>query len=132
MYRMNRDDYASLPYKKTPGASPLQFWLDRQRDAPTMVLWPTPSTTFMVVSLFSHMQIQDVGAMSNTVDIPQRWYDAVLSNLAWASLLEVPGADMARAPILEKQAMTSMIAAEAEERDSSPSNLRPNIAPYTA
>lgn len=132
MYRMNRDDFASLPYKKTPSNSPLQFWLDRQRDAPVMVMWPTPSSTFALISLFSHMQIQDVGALSNTVDIPQRWYDALVANLAYNSILEVPGADINRAPLLKEQAMMTMVAAEAEERDQSPSNWTPNLSAYTA
>lgn len=130
MYRMNRYDYAMLPFKETPGA-PLQFWLDRQI-TPHMLVWQVPTTTFQCISLFTHRQIQDVGAISNTLDIPQRWYDAVIANTAFMSILDIPGADLKRYDMLKDQATYTMTMAEAEERDSGPSNLLPNIGVYTS
>jgi hypothetical protein len=131
MYRMNRTDYAMLPNKKTPGR-PLQFWLDRQI-TPVMRVWqnPTAAFAFTCIALFLHQQIQDVGAIGNTLDIPQRWYDSVIANIAFMSILDIPGADMTRYPILKDQAGLAMTMADAEERDASPTNWHPNIQPYT-
>lgn len=131
MWRMNRDDYSALPNKRSTG-TPLQFWLDRQRDYPYMVVWQVPTDTFAIFSVFAHMQIEDVGAVSNTLDIPQRWYDAVVSNLAFSSLMELPGADVTRYQNLKDQASIAMTMAEAEERDASPTNWQPNLTAYTS
>lgn len=130
MWRMNRTDYAMLPFKNTPG-DPLQFWLDRQ-STPKLVVWQVPTSAFQCISLFAHQEIQDVGAISNTLDIPQRWYDAVVTGVAFASILDIPGAELQRYPFLKEQAGMAMITAESEERDASPTNWLPNISSYTA
>lgn len=130
MWRMNRDDYSMLPNKRSSGL-PLQYWLDRQRANPVMVVWQVPSTTFAVMSLFTHKEIEDIGALSNEIDIPQRWYGAVVSSLALACLPELPNADLNRYPMLKEQAQADMLYAEGEERDASPTNLLMNIGPYT-
>lgn len=131
MYRMNRTDYAMLPNKKTPGR-PLQFWLDRQI-TPVMRVWQNPTTAFAFtcIALFLHQQIQDVGAIGNTLDIPQRAYDSVIANIAYMSILDIPGADVTRYPILKDQAQYTLAMMEAEELDRGPTNIHPNIQPYT-
>jgi hypothetical protein len=131
MYRMNRDDYSNLPNKRTASDQPLQFWLDRQL-TPKMVVWPVPSNTFRLMNVFAHMHIEDVGAISNTLNIPQHWYKAVVTNVAYDCLLDLPGTDVKRFEMLGKQAQDSMIEAEAEERDASPTKWSPNISAYTA
>ncbi len=130
MARLNRDEYSALPNKRLPGQA-LQFWFDRQI-TPKMVLWPMPNTTFTLMSLYTHRQIEDVGVLSNTLDIPQRWYEAVVTGLAFNSVLELPGADLQRYETLKDQANMAMTTAEAEERDASPTQWQPNISPYTA
>lgn len=130
MYRMNRDDYASLSFRKSRG-SPREFWFDRATQ-PKMIVWPTPEDDFSLVSLYAHMQIEDIGDLSNTVDIPQRWYEAFVANVAFSAILDLPGADLKRYDMLKDQANITMTAAEAEERDASPTNWIPNISAYTA
>lgn len=128
--RMNRDDYSSLPNKKAPG-TPLQYWFDRAL-TPTVNVWQVPTTTFALISLFLHKYIEDVGQLSNTLDIPQRCMNALVANLAFNSVLELPGADVKRYDALKDQAMTTMRDWEAEERDASDTNWTANIRPYTA
>jgi hypothetical protein len=131
MSRMNRDDYSALPSKRTANEQPLQFWLDRQL-TPKMVLWPIPINSFRVINLFTHMHIEDIGAISNTLDIPQRWYNATVANVALDCILDIPGADLKRYEILKEQADRTLAIAESEERDASPTNITPNIGVYTA
>ena len=132
LYRMNRDDYVGIPNKRSPG-EPKQYWYDRQTSG-QIIFWPTPDAgaIFNCISLYSHMQVQDIGGIANTLDIPQRWYDAFVANCAFMALLDIPGADINRYAILKDQAAMTLRMAEAEERDASPTNWTPNIGAYNA
>jgi hypothetical protein len=77
-------------------------------------------------------QIMDVGDLYGELEVPQRWYLAVVSMLAHQMSLELPGVDMNRVAYLETQASKYLSQAEEEERDKSPIYLAPNISPYTA
>lgn len=133
MYRMDRDEYGGLPEKRFPG-EPRQFWFDRQSPTPQMILWPVPdaASEYHLVSVYLHMQCQDIGQLSGEVDIPQRWYDAFVANCAYSAILDLPGADLNRFQMLERQADRAMQAAESEERDNTPTKLLPNISGYTS
>jgi hypothetical protein len=132
MYRMSRDEFINIPNKRSAG-EPRQYWHDRQ-SAAQMLLWPTPDegASMNVISLWSHMQVQDIGAISNILDIPQRWYDAVVANCAFMAILDIPGADLNRYDKLKDQALLTLTVAEAEERDNTPTEWLPNISGYTA
>ena len=76
-------------------------------------------------------QIMDVGDLYGELEIPQRWYEAVVMMLAHRLALSLPQIPMDRIQYLEKMANDYLNLAEAEERDRSPIYFRPNIAVYT-
>jgi len=131
MSRLNRDDYTNLPNKNFTANQPFQFWFDRTIPQPTMYLWPVPSTYFVQATVWYSRQIQDVGALSGQLEIPQRWYEAVLMNLSHRMALELPAVPMERISYLEGQAEKYFQMAEQEERDKSPIMFSPNISVYT-
>jgi len=131
MSRLNRDDYTNLPNKNFTANQPFQFWFDRTIPQPTMYLWPVPSDPFVQMTVWYSRQIMDVGALSGQLEIPQRWYEAVLMNLSHRMSLELPGVPLDRIGYLEKMAMQYLNDAEQEERDRSPIYLAPNISVYT-
>jgi hypothetical protein len=131
MSRLNRDDYTNLPNKNFTANQPFQFWFDRTIPQPTMYLWPVPSTYFVQATVWYSRQIQDVGALSGQLEIPQRWYEAVLMNLSHRMALELPAVPMDRISYLEGQAEKYFQMAEQEERDKSPIMFSPNISVYT-
>ena len=131
MSRLNRDDYTNLPNKNFTANQPFQFWFDRTIPQPTMYLWPVPSDYFVQTTVWYSRQIMDVGALSGQVEIPQRWYEAVLMNLSHRMSLELPGVQLDRITYLEKMAAQYLNDAENEERDKSPIYLAPNISVYT-
>lgn len=130
MSRLNRDDYNNLPNKAVTN-TPLQYYVDRQRLAPVVNLYPTPNSSFEQVVLFTHRQIQDVSALMEEVEVPQRWAKAVMSNLAALLSLELPNMDLNRVQILRTIADQDTFEAEQEERDPSPIYLYPQISGYT-
>lgn len=131
MARLNRDDYTNLPNKNFTANQPYQFWFNRTIPQPEIYLWPTPSNAFVQMTVWYSRQIMDVGDLSGELEIPQRWYEAVVMMLAHRLSLSLPQVPMERITYLEKMANDYLNLAEAEERDRSPIYFRPNIAVYT-
>jgi uncharacterized NAD(P)/FAD-binding protein YdhS len=74
----------------------------------------------------------DVGDLYGELEVPQRWYEAVIMMLAHRMSLELPGVEITRVQYLENQASKYLQRVEEEERDKSPIYFAPNIRPYTA
>jgi hypothetical protein len=131
MSRLNRDDYTNLPNKNFTANQPYQFWFDRTIPQPTIYLWPTPSDPFIQMTVWYSRQIMDVGALTDELEVPQRWYEATIFMLAHRLSLELPAVPDTRIAYLEKMANQFLYEAEEEERDKSPIYFAPNISPYT-
>jgi hypothetical protein len=130
---MNRDDYTSLPNKFFQSSRPLQFWFDRQVRQPIMHMWPVPNsaaTTSQLV-IWRQRYIMDVGSMTQEVEVPQRWYEALVAGLAAKMSMEIIEVDPAIIPMLDQKAAVALNIAQMEERDNSPMTIAPNIGMYT-
>jgi hypothetical protein len=73
----------------------------------------------------------DVGDLYGELEVPQRWYEAVVMMLSHRMAMELPGVDATRIQYLESQADKYLAMAEEEERDKSPIYFAPNISVYT-
>jgi hypothetical protein len=131
MARLNRDDYTNLPNKNFTANQPYQFWFDRTIPVPTIYLWPVPSDPFIQMTVWYSAQIEDIGALSGELAIPDRWLLAVESMLAHRMSLILPAVPLDRVKYLEGQADRNFNDAEQEERDKSPIYWAPNISVYT-
>jgi len=131
--RMNRDDYTNLPNKAFQSNRPLQYWFDRQVNNPIMHMWPVPNlaATVCQIVVWRQRYIMDVGTMTQDVEVPQRWLEAIVSGLAAKMALELVEVDVNLIPILDQKAAVALNIAQMEERDNSPMMIAPNIAPYT-
>ena len=130
--RLSQDDYTNLPNKAFQGR-PLQFWLDRQLAAPVMRLWPTPNQAaeFAQMVTWRQRHIMDVGSLTQTIEVPQRWVDAIAWELAHRLCYELTQVDVSMADRLAPIAEQTMANAFMEERDNSPLMMAPNISMYT-
>jgi hypothetical protein len=131
--RMNRDDYTNLPNKSFQSTRPLQYWFDRQVNNPVMRLWPVPNdaaTVYQIV-LWRQRYIMDVGTMTQEIEVPQRWYEALVAGLAAKMALELVEVDAGLIPVLDAKAAQALAIAQMEERDNSPMMIAPNISMYT-
>lgn len=131
MSRLNRDDYTNLPNKNFTANQPYQYWFNRTVPNPEIYLWPAPSDPFVQMTVWYSKQVMNVGELTNELQIPQRWYLAVINMLAHQMAMELPQVPMDRVQYLEGQAEKSLALAEAEERDRSPIYFSPNIGVYT-
>ena len=132
MYKLNRNDYANLPDKVSTGR-PTQFWYEKRRTIPQLELWPSPQFqfTFSQITGFVQRQLQDVGAMTDELEVPDRWYLAMVCNLAAQLGRELKEVDETIIPRLDLDAKTYLDDAWTGETDEAEVYLRPNIAPYT-
>jgi hypothetical protein len=131
MARLNRDDYTNLPNKNFTANQPFQYWFNRTIPQSEIYLWPVPSDPFVQMTVWYSRQIMDVGDLYGELEVPQRWFEAVVFMLAHRMSLELPGVDAARIQYLDGQADKYLGLAEAEERDKSPVYFAPNISVYT-
>jgi hypothetical protein len=131
MARLNRDDYTNLPNKNFTANQPFQYWFNRTIPQSEIYLWPVPSDPFVQMTVWYSRQIMDVGDLYGELEVPQRWYEAVVMMLAHRMSLELPAVDLNRIQYLEGQAEKYLGMAEEEERDRSPLYLAPNISCYT-
>ena len=131
--RMNRDDYTNLPNKYFQSNRPLQYWYDRVIPNPVMHLWPVPNSGADTSQLVLWIQryIMDVGTMTQEIEVPQRWYEALVAMLAAKMALEIVEVDVGMIGMLDAKAQQALYTAQAEERDNSPMMIAPNIAMYT-
>ena len=131
--RLSRDNYTNLPNKSFQSNRPLQFWFDRQVQRPVMHLWPVPNNAADVLQivLWRQRYIMDVGSMTQEIEVPQRWYDAIVSMLAAKLAMEYVEVDAQMIPLLDQKAKEALYFAQQEERDNSPMMILPNISMYT-
>ena len=91
-YAMNRigyEDYLNISNKSQTGR-PTQFFIDRQRDAPLLYVWPIPSST---TSIFKYWRIRftkDSNNLRNNADVHRRYLPALISGLAYYMALRRP------------------------------------------
>ena len=78
---LTREEYNSLP-NKTVGGLPYALWPDRQVTQTQVTVYPVPTTSAGTLSLGTKRQIQDVTALSETVEIPPEWSECAMYNLA--------------------------------------------------
>lgn len=130
--RISLDQYANLTDKTMLSPQPLEYWFDRKVENPEINVWPVPNYNFDMLVIWRNRQIQDVGTLTNTLELPQRWIEAAVTELSVRMLLEIPGeVKQDRYEILKREAKEATFRAQQEERDNSPIFIAPNISCYT-
>lgn len=135
MAKLSNDEYASLPSKTTTapaGSKSLQYWFDKGV-APKIWVWPASEASTDQIVVWGQRHIQDVGALTNTLDIPQRWMESIILLLACRCAVELPAGELpeGRLQYLEGKSAEHLAQAEDGESDGAPIRLAPNIAGYT-
>lgn len=82
MFDLTEDEYLDLPLKTTTGV-PTNYYVDYQRTAATMFVWPVPaSVTSETISYRFQRLFEDVDTLDDDLDIPQENLELVGKNLA--------------------------------------------------
>jgi len=118
--RISRNEYIAVPNKNQTG-TPTSFWVDRQIN-PVVYLYLTPNSTYNNMYYTYTRQIQDIGSMIDTAEIPARFLEPLSSDLS--ARLSIKEGKLDRFPILDAQAKQSYLKAGMEDRDRAPLNMR--------
>ena len=105
------------------------YLFNKQID-PTVLVWPVPDSYTAHLSLWVHKQVEDVGLLTQTLAIPQRWFESTIIQLAFRLSLELPDVTPDRVTLLSGLADKFTLDVRGEESDSAPINLAPNISVY--
>lgn len=115
-----RDEYHQLPNKDMEGV-PSDFYFDRQRDTPTITLWPVPDNATDEILYYRVRRLQDAGALTNNVDVPPFMVEAFISSFA-AKLAEKFAPE--REAALLAKADRKYDEADTEDRQRTPTRFR--------
>ena len=125
MDRLSRDEYLAIPNKSTE-SRPTQYFLDRQI-TPNLKVWPTPENSTDVVVYDALTRIEDADTMTNTVEVPFRFYPCLAAGLAYyLSMKRAPD----RVTLLKAVYEEEFDRARTEDRDRSTFQVSPNLRYY--
>ena len=147
---LNIDDYYNLPNKKFQGNQPNSGFVDRKLNFPVIKVWPCPNMTAFyngTITALVRRYIQDPGLLTNAIEVPQRWLEALQWGVAKLLMYELPdeepggqAAQTSYFTLMAKQQRLQAVTQEltkaeslawAEERSNSPLRITPNLRPYT-
>lgn len=126
--RISSSTYATIPNKLQQGR-PIQVWVRRLRDAPKIVVWPTPDqgtllSPYYIFKYWRMRRIQDAGAGSETADVNFRFLPALTAGLAYHIAMKDPAlAD--RIPMLKQAFEEQFDLAAGEDREKAAIRLVP-------
>jgi len=122
--RISVSTYSTIPNKLTQ-ARPIQVYINRQEDIPTVTVWPIPDGSQSYSFVYWRLRrIQDAGNGVNTMDVPFRFLPCLVAGLAYYLSMKIPGA-IERMGVLKEQYDTAWELASAEDREKAAIRLVP-------
>lgn len=114
--RISVSTYATIP-NKLQQARPIQVWIERKQEIPTITVWPVPDNSQTYTFVYWRLRrIDDAGTGVNTMDVPFRFLPCMVAGLAYYLALKVPnGAE--RLPVLKQQYDEAWELASTEDRE---------------
>lgn len=130
--QLNRDSYVNQSNKIFPGR-PSNYYYQRDLPDPVAYIWPAPFTAAESAQLilWRHRQIMDTTNLQQSVEVPHRWYEAIVNGLAFRVASETPAVDVQLLPALSQIAAQSVQRAWDGDNDGSPIQINPGIGAYT-
>jgi hypothetical protein len=129
----NLDDYSNMP-NKFQGGQVVNWYQQRNVSAPTLYVWPVPDSTAKYDTLvcWATQYLDQVTEITQGLDLPLRWYDAITAEVAYRLCRTLKEADVKRLPLLKEDRNEALWLAQAEERDPAPVNYDLGTSHYVA
>jgi hypothetical protein len=112
---VSRYEYYTYPNKKLQGR-PTVYYLDSQIN-PILNIWPIPSDQYNCLQYTYKKMMQDVGLFTNSLQIPQRFYQAMVWGLAYHMALKY---NPQIAPIMQNEYDKCFALAASEDAEITP------------
>ena len=125
--RISLSTYASIPNKLTQGR-PIQMWVDRQRAAPEVNVWPVPDQTGTYTLVYWKLRrMEDAGDGLTNQDVPYRFLPCLVAGLAYYLAMKLPDG-LARHDVLKASYEEQWRLAADEDREKADIRLVPRIS----
>lgn len=129
---LNRDNYVNQSNKQFP-SRPNSFWFQRNLANPVLNLWPAPFLAAEKAQLvvWRHREIMSTENLRQEIEVPNRWLEAIIANLASLVGLETPQVPIEIVAKLEMNAAAKLQEARDGDNDGSSTFINPGIGAYT-
>lgn len=126
MSRISVSTYSSIPNKLSTGR-PIQMWVSRGRDNPTVTFWPVPDSDNYSFQYWRMRRVEDAGDGVETADVNFRFFPALVAGLAYHIATKVPEL-VQRIPMLKQMYDEQFQLAADEDREKAPYRIVPMIS----
>lgn len=127
----NRDTYSAINNKAQPGRPTTNYFFEKLLN-PQITLWPVPTTANDHLTFWRYRQIQDVGSLTQQLEVPARWLESITWQAAFRMAAEFPESTTPdRIQLCSAMADKFIIDPSSNESDGMPLYLSPNIRGYT-
>ena len=128
--RISVSTYSSIPNKLSQGR-PVQVWVDRGRDNPSINVWPIPDqgtaeAPYYIFKYWRLRRIEDAGDGVNTADMNFRFLPTLMAGLAYYIAMKDPDL-VSRVPMLQAEYAFQFELAAGEDREKASVRLIPRV-----
>jgi hypothetical protein len=125
--RITMEEYPKIPRKGQTGR-PSQYAVRRDRDNPTMYLWPIPENTTDLLKIEQVRYTQDVNKSAvQTADISRRFYPCLTAGLSYFMSMKRPGIEGGRIQFLKAEYEERLARAMDEDKERASLRIVPNL-----
>lgn len=130
IFPYSRDDYYSLSNHGIKTGLPTNYYYQKHID-PQVTLWPIPNNGNNYLSTVCQRQIQDIGKLTEEIEVPERWKEGIIWSLAKRLAFELPGVSSERLALIGAEEAAALSDISIGETDETPLRILPNISRYT-
>lgn len=130
IYPYNRDDWLAQSNKSVISRQSTNYYFEKILN-PRITLWPIPSVDTDFISVTVQRKIQDVGALGQELELPDRWKELIIWQLASRLSFELPGITAERRGEIQSQVVYHTSLVNGGETDGTTIRLMPAIGVYT-
>ena len=125
--RISFEEYQIIP-NKTQTGRPSQFTVKRNRDNPTILVWPIPENTTDILNIEGVRELEDVNkSAEQNADLPKRFLPPLTCGLSYYLSMKTPGTTPDRIGMLKSNYEELLNRAFEEDRQRANLFLKPRL-----
>jgi hypothetical protein len=127
LQRISFEEYQLVPNKTQKGRS-TQFTIKRDRDNPTIYLWPIPENSTDILNIEGIRELEDVNKSADqNADMPKRFLPPLTCGLSYYLSMKTPGTEPDRIGMLKSNYEQLLKTAMEEDRERANLFIRPKL-----
>ena len=125
--RISFEEYQIIP-NKTQTGRPSQFTVKRNRDNPTVLVWPIPENSTDILNIEGIRELEDVDkSAAQNADLPKRFLPPLTCGLAYYMSMKRPGVEGQRIQMLKMNYEELLSRAMLEDRERAAMRVVPRL-----